>query len=70
MPTKTSAAGGGGEASPQGQSTARARKARPPVAFVHDNGQILLKLLRGRAKEEDRRRFVMSLRRLRGAAVA
>jgi hypothetical protein len=39
-------------------------KSRPPDPFVYDNGQILLELLRGRAEEEERRRFVAGLRRL------
>lgn len=39
-------------------------KSRPPAPFVYDNGQIMLELLRGRAEEEERRRFVAGLRRL------
>jgi len=58
-------AGVGEEAPHADLSGAGAVKASPPADFVHDNGQILLELLRGRAAEEERRRFVTGLRRLR-----
>jgi hypothetical protein len=45
----------------------RRRRAAPacaPAEFVYDGGQIMLELLRGRAAEEERRRFVAGLRRI------
>jgi hypothetical protein len=58
----------GDEVRGPGSSVAVTGKAGPPADFVYDSGQIILELLRGRAEEEDRRRFVEALRRLRGAA--
>jgi hypothetical protein len=49
---------------------AGAGAARSPAEFVYDNGQIILELLRGRAAEEERWRFVEGLRRLGRAADA
>lgn len=40
----------------------------PPAEFVYDAGQIVLELMRVRAAEEERRRFVAGLRRLDGGA--
>ena len=48
----------------------RGAAAGPPAEFVYDNGQIMLELLRGRAAEEERWRFVEGLRRLDRAADA
>jgi hypothetical protein len=56
---------GEGERRP-GPRGANAVVASPPAEFVYDNGQILLELLRSRAAEEERRRFVTGLRRLGG----
>jgi hypothetical protein len=40
--------------------------ARPPSEFVYDDGEIILELLRAReGEEEERRRFVEGLGRLR-----
>lgn len=61
-------AGGVGDERNRVQSAAAECKARPPVDFVYDNGQIMLELLRGRAAEEERRGFVEGLRRLRARA--
>ena len=58
-------AAGTAPAGPQG-----AAATRPPAEFVYDNGQIMLELLRGRAAEEERWRFVEGLRRLGRAAGA
>ena len=51
-------AAGTAPAGPRGVAT------RSPAEFVYDNGQIMLELLRGRASEEERSRFVAGLRRL------
>lgn len=46
-----------------------ARAYRRASYFSYDDEQIFLDLLRGRAAEEDRRRFVAGLRRLGGGRV-
>lgn len=42
----------------------RASPGRAPAEFVYDGGEIMLELLRVRAAEEERRRFVAALRRI------
>lgn len=52
---------------PRYSPTGVARRSSRAVGFSYDDEQIFLDLLRGRAAEEDRRRFVVGLRRLDGS---
>jgi hypothetical protein len=65
MMTERDGPGGAGEEERHPALRASAAgTAQPPAEFVYDNGEILLELLRGRAAEEERRRFAAGLQRL------
>lgn len=55
--------GRGGDGLPAGRRQ-RVVPACAPAEFIYDSGQIMLELLRGRAAEEERLRFVAGLRRM------
>ena len=65
MKIETTISASGGEEKPSPDRQKRAAPVRsPPADFIYDGGQIMLELLRVRAAEEERRRFVAALRRI------